>query len=184
VKLVALLADALLDLTHRGEVMLDPFLGSGSTLIAAERTGRVCREVELDLLYVDLMLRRYAEVAGGPVTLESTGETKYLDFFSYPTSTYVRLLYTAANLLSTRYGGFEGALTASAALMAGALIERFNGTSMTIALLTALGQAAIVTFGGAVFKVQPLDGRTWLAIVAGTSSVIVFAEAVRFFGRR
>ncbi|WP_375764962.1 DUF2378 family protein [Archangium gephyra] len=42
--------------------------------------------------------------------LESTGETRYLDFFSYPTSTYVRLLYTAANLLGTRYGGFEGAL--------------------------------------------------------------------------
>ncbi len=42
--------------------------------------------------------------------LESTGETRYLDFFSYPTRRYVRLLYTAASLLSTRYGGFEGAL--------------------------------------------------------------------------
>lgn len=47
--------------------------------------------------------------------LERTGETKYLDFFSYPTSGYVRLLYTAANLLSTRYGGFEGALRAMGA---------------------------------------------------------------------
>lgn len=47
--------------------------------------------------------------------LERTGETKYLDFFSYPTSGYVQLLYTAANLLSTRYGGFEGALRAMGA---------------------------------------------------------------------
>jgi DNA modification methylase len=64
VKPTALLEDALLDLTHRGEVVLDPFLGSGSTLIAAEGTGRICVGVELDPLYVDVVLRRFSAVTG------------------------------------------------------------------------------------------------------------------------
>ena len=42
VKPTAMLEDALLDLTNRGDVVVDPFLGSGSTLIAAESTGRIC----------------------------------------------------------------------------------------------------------------------------------------------
>ncbi|HXN88624.1 MAG TPA: DNA methyltransferase [Methylocella sp.] len=53
-----MLVDALFDLTNRGDIVLDPFLGSGSTLIAAERTGRCCRGVELDPLYIDVVLRR------------------------------------------------------------------------------------------------------------------------------
>ena len=64
VKPVAMLADALLDLTHRDDVVLDPFLGSGSALIAAEQTGRRCFGVELDPRYVDLIVRRYQEVTG------------------------------------------------------------------------------------------------------------------------
>jgi DNA modification methylase len=56
VKPTAMLQDALIDLTNRGEIVLDPFLGSGSTLIAAEKTGRVCRGVELDPLYVDVII--------------------------------------------------------------------------------------------------------------------------------
>ena len=59
VKPTAMLEDALLDLTNRGDIVIDPFLGSGSTLIAAEKTGRVCRGVELDPLYVDVIVRRY-----------------------------------------------------------------------------------------------------------------------------
>lgn len=62
VKPVAMLEDALLDLTGRGEIVLDPFLGSGSTLIAAEKAGRVCRGVEIDPGYVDVVLRRYEAV--------------------------------------------------------------------------------------------------------------------------
>jgi DNA modification methylase len=50
VKPTATLEDALLDLTNRGDTVVDPFLGSGSTLIAAHATGRVCRGVELDSL--------------------------------------------------------------------------------------------------------------------------------------
>jgi DNA methylase len=59
VKPTAMLEDALLDLTDRGAIVVDPFLGSGSTLIAADKTGRVCRGIELDPLYVDVILRRY-----------------------------------------------------------------------------------------------------------------------------
>jgi DNA modification methylase len=58
VKPTNMLEDALLDITHRGEIVLDPFLGSGSTIIAAERAGRICRGVELDPLYVDAIVRR------------------------------------------------------------------------------------------------------------------------------
>ena len=75
VKPVAMLEDALLDITERGDIVLDPFLGSGSTLIAAEKTGRRCRGLELDPLYVDVILRRYEAVTGRPAVLESTGET-------------------------------------------------------------------------------------------------------------
>jgi DNA modification methylase len=75
VKPVAMLEDALLDMTDRDDIVLDPFLGSGSTLIAAEKTGRCCRGLELDPRYVDVILRRYYEIAGQPGILRDTGET-------------------------------------------------------------------------------------------------------------
>jgi DNA methylase len=53
VKPTALMEDALLDVTARGDIVIDPFLGSGSTLIAAERAGRRCRGVEIDPLYIE-----------------------------------------------------------------------------------------------------------------------------------
>jgi DNA modification methylase len=75
VKPTAMLEDALLDLSDRGHVVVDPFLGSGSTLIAAEKTGRVCRGIELDPLYVDVIIRRFEAVTGKAAVLASTGET-------------------------------------------------------------------------------------------------------------
>jgi DNA modification methylase len=69
-----MLEDALLDLTNRGDIVIDPFLGSGSTLIAAEKTGRVCRGVEIDPLYVDVIVRRYEAATGEAATLVETGE--------------------------------------------------------------------------------------------------------------
>jgi DNA modification methylase len=75
VKPTAMLEDALLDLTHRGDIIIDPFLGSGSTLIAAEATGRACRGIELDPLYVDVIVRRYEAATGAPAVLVETGET-------------------------------------------------------------------------------------------------------------
>jgi DNA modification methylase len=75
VKPTKMLADALLDLTNRGDLVIDPFIGSGSTLIAADSTGRVCCGIELDPLYVDVTIRRYKAVTGFDAILVETGET-------------------------------------------------------------------------------------------------------------
>jgi DNA modification methylase len=75
VKPAAMCADAILDLSNRGDIVLDPFLGSGSTLIAAEQTGRRCFGIELDPRYVDVAINRYREVYGRTATLECTGES-------------------------------------------------------------------------------------------------------------
>jgi len=64
VKPVALVADALLDCSAHGDVVLDSFLGSGSTLIAAERTGRSCYGIELDPIYVDTAIKRWQRYTG------------------------------------------------------------------------------------------------------------------------
>ena len=74
VKPRALLEDALL-VSDRDEIVLEPFAGSGSTLIAAEATNRVCRAIEIDGLYCDAIVRRWQEMTGGEAVLEETGET-------------------------------------------------------------------------------------------------------------
>jgi hypothetical protein len=63
-KPVELVADALLDVTARRDLILDVFLGSGTTLIACERVGRRCRGLELDPLYIDLAIRRWQRLTG------------------------------------------------------------------------------------------------------------------------
>jgi DNA modification methylase len=75
VKPVALVADAIKDVTKRDEVVFDPFMGSGTTLIACERTGRICRGIELDPAYVDVALARFQAMTGIEPVLASTGET-------------------------------------------------------------------------------------------------------------
>jgi DNA modification methylase len=64
VKPVALVADAILDCSSRGDIVLDPFLGSGTTVMAAERTGRICYGIELDPAYVDTTVRRWQRFTG------------------------------------------------------------------------------------------------------------------------
>jgi DNA modification methylase len=64
VKPVALVAEAIKDCSRRGEVVLDPFAGSGSTLIAAHKTGRRARLVEFDPAYCDQIVRRFERVTG------------------------------------------------------------------------------------------------------------------------
>jgi DNA modification methylase len=75
VKPVAMIADAIMDCTARNEVVLDPFLGSGTTVIAAERTGRRCFGIEIDPLYVDVIVRRWQNFTRDDVTHAATGLT-------------------------------------------------------------------------------------------------------------
>jgi DNA modification methylase len=73
VKPVALVADAIRDCSKRGEIVLDAFSGSGTTLIAAEKTGRTARLIEFDPLYCDTILRRFERYTGKPAVLAQTG---------------------------------------------------------------------------------------------------------------
>jgi DNA modification methylase len=70
-----MIEDAILDVTNRGDVVLDPFVGSGTTLVAAETTGRQCRAMEIDGIYCDVTIRRWQALTGKEAILEETGET-------------------------------------------------------------------------------------------------------------
>jgi DNA modification methylase len=74
-KPVALIADAIKDSTARGAVILDPFLGSGTAVIAAERAGRICYGLELDPLYVDAVIRRWQRRTRSAAVHVESGET-------------------------------------------------------------------------------------------------------------
>jgi DNA modification methylase len=73
VKPVAMVADAILDCTARGDIALDSFLGSGTTLMAAERVGRICYGIEIDPFYVDVAVRRWQKQTGDLATHSVTG---------------------------------------------------------------------------------------------------------------
>ncbi len=73
VKPVALVAEAIKDCSRRGEIVLDPFGGSGTTLIAAQKTGRLARLIECDPLYCDTILRRFERVTGKEATHAARG---------------------------------------------------------------------------------------------------------------
>ena len=75
VKPVALVADAILDCSHRKGIILDAFAGSGTTLVAAHKTGRRGYGIELDPLYCDVIVRRMAKVAKLEAVLAATGQT-------------------------------------------------------------------------------------------------------------
>jgi DNA modification methylase len=75
VKPVALVADALMDCSARGDIVLDPFLGSGTTVIAAERTGRACYGIELDPGYIDTIVRRWQAFTGLSATHAGSGRS-------------------------------------------------------------------------------------------------------------
>lgn len=74
-KPVAMIADAILDASNRNSIVLDPFGGSGTILIAAERTGRRARVIELDTHFVDVALRRFRRVTGVEPVHAVTGKT-------------------------------------------------------------------------------------------------------------
>jgi DNA modification methylase len=73
IKPAAMVADAILDSTSRNDIVLDPFLGSGTTLIAAERTGRICYGLELDRTYVDTAIRRWQAFTSQSAVHEKSG---------------------------------------------------------------------------------------------------------------
>ncbi|MEM6411566.1 MAG: DNA methyltransferase [Pseudomonadota bacterium] len=75
VKPTALVADALMDVSHRGDTVLDVFGGSGATLLAAQKTGRRARLIELDPQYVDVTIRRWQEMTGQRAVHAGTAET-------------------------------------------------------------------------------------------------------------
>lgn len=75
VKPVALVADAIRDVTKAGEIVLDGFMGSGTTLLAAERTGRVAYGIELEPRYIDVAIRRWEALSGKDARLSETGES-------------------------------------------------------------------------------------------------------------
>lgn len=74
-KPVILLAEAIRDVSNIGEIVLDSFLGSGSVVIAAERTGRIACGMELDPLYVDTIVRRWEKLADCEALLEGDGRS-------------------------------------------------------------------------------------------------------------
>jgi len=74
IKPILLVADAILDCTKRNDIVLDPFIGSGTTILGAERTGRRCFGVEIDPLYVDTAIERWQRMSGKEVRHVS-GET-------------------------------------------------------------------------------------------------------------
>lgn len=75
VKPMRLVADAILDCTARGDIVLESFLGSGTTVIAAERTGRRCYGLELDPLYVDTIIRRWQAYTGEEARHAASGRS-------------------------------------------------------------------------------------------------------------
>jgi DNA modification methylase len=65
----------LLNHTEPGEIVYDPFLGSGTTLIAAEMNGRICYGLEIERKYIDLIVRRWQGFTGRSATLEGDGRS-------------------------------------------------------------------------------------------------------------
>ena len=74
VKPTALVADAIQDVTRRGDLVLDTFLGSGTTLVAAERCGRRFRGMDIDPAYVDVAIERWQAMTGKEARLADRGE--------------------------------------------------------------------------------------------------------------
>jgi DNA modification methylase len=74
-KPVELMRRPILNHTERGDVVYDPFLGSGSTVIAAEQTERVCHGLDIDPRYVDVIVLRWQEQSGRKATLDDDGRT-------------------------------------------------------------------------------------------------------------
>lgn len=76
VKPTNMIVDLIKDASHRGQIVLDSFLGSGTTLLACERTGRVCRGMEYEAKYIDVAIRRWQAVTGKDAVLVHSAEAE------------------------------------------------------------------------------------------------------------
>lgn len=103
VKPVALVADALKDCSKRRQIVLDPFAGSGTTVIAAEKTGRRAYVLELDPLYCDTIIRRWQAFTGKPALHADTGRC-------FEEMEELRMAEAAAEAPSPGHGGPSAAL--------------------------------------------------------------------------
>src|SRR5258705_5066338 len=74
-KPVELMRKPILNHTDIGGLVYDPFLGSGTTLAAAELTGRICLGIELDPKFVDVILMRWVKLSRQQATLDGSGQT-------------------------------------------------------------------------------------------------------------
>jgi DNA modification methylase len=74
-KPVDMIADAIKDCSNRDDIILDPTAGSGTVVLAAERTGRIARMIEIDAAYCDVIVRRWQNCTGQKAVLASTGQT-------------------------------------------------------------------------------------------------------------
>ena len=74
-KPVALVRRAIGNSSAEGDLVFDPFLGSGTTLVACDHTSRACRGIDIDPAYVDVAVRRWQRLSGADAMLESSGET-------------------------------------------------------------------------------------------------------------
>jgi DNA modification methylase len=70
---IALVADVIRDVSHRGQIVLDGFMGSGTTLPAAERAGRIACGMDIDPVYADVTIRCWGKLTGCEAVLASTG---------------------------------------------------------------------------------------------------------------
>jgi DNA modification methylase len=75
VKPLRMIADAIMDVTYHGDIVFDGFLGSGTALLAAEQTKRICYATEIDPRYVDVSIKRWMAETGETPVLESTGQS-------------------------------------------------------------------------------------------------------------
>jgi len=74
-KPIVLISELIRDVTDRGDIVLDSFMGSGSALLGCERSGRVARGMELDPLYVDVIVKRWQNFTGEEAVLEGDGRS-------------------------------------------------------------------------------------------------------------
>ena len=86
-KPVELVERAIRNSSRPGNVVLDPFGGSGTTLIAAEKSGRSARLIELDPKYVDVIVRRWEEFTGKQATREADGAVRKQLYGAVPQKT-------------------------------------------------------------------------------------------------